>query len=306
MNNLLKSILPLFLWISICTPAISSTPQEMQTNYLEYKALQTEDSLPFLLKSEDARGQINAKVRTFLPDIPFDLLAIRLSDVSEWCEFIPLHLNIKACSYQIQENATTLSFYIGPKGYETPDQVHMLQLGFSAQRSRDFLVVQFDAPTGPFGSSNYDFQFRAIEVDNGVYLEFDLSSRPGFVSRIAKLYFATVGSRKVGFSTNGTDRNGQVRYVKGQRGGAERNIVRYLFSVQAYFRTIDQEQHEDLYQLRLENWFDLTQRHEKQLYELPRMTYLKIKQKERMNQILLLDAIARGIEPNFDTINQRP
>ena len=294
-----------FWWLVLPVSAIASDQEvpelTIAERYQAFTETQGPDALPFTVDSGDDSGTLWASVQTFLVDIPFDLLAQRLSDITQWCEFIPLHLNVKACSYYLDSTPPVLSFYIGPKGYSAPDEVQVLDLAFQTLTEDDILTVEFTAPRGPFGSSNYDFIFRAMEVDGGVYLEFDLSSNPGLVSKLSKVYFLTVGSGKVGFSVMGKDRTGRVRYVSGERGGVERNIVRYLYSLQTYFDTINQENEEDIFRIRAEHWFDLTELHERQLYELPRETYLDIKELERVNQNILLEAIAQGVEPDFDT-----
>jgi hypothetical protein len=279
---------------------------EMERNYFAYQAKIMDSNLPFILDSLDEDGEIRASVQTFLPGISFELFSSRLVNISQWCEFIPLHLNIKACGYSSQNDSLQLGFYVGAKGYMTPDESQLLILKVNVQDDEDVLQIGFTASKGPFGSSNYNFDFRAIGADDGVYLEFDLSSRPGLVSSLAKIYFATVASGKVGFSTSSKGRSGKVKYVRGQRGGAERNIVRYLLSIQTYFETIDQEQQSDGYERRLERWFELTQRHEKQLYEMSRETYLDIKIRERANQLLLIEAIKNNVEPDFNTELDNP
>ena len=279
---------------------------EMERNYAAYQIAITDSDLPFVLESLDEDGEIRASVQTFLPDISFELFSSRLSEISQWCEFIPLHLNIKACGYSGEGDSLQLGFYIGAKGYMAPDEAQLLILKVDVQDDEDVLRIDFTASKGPFGSSNYNFDFRAIGAEDGVYLEFDLSSRPGFVSNLAKIYFATVASGKVGFSTSSKGRSGKVKYVRGQRGGAERNIVRYLLSIQTYFETINQEQQSDGYERRLERWFELTQQHEKQLYEMSRETYLDIKIRERGNQLLLIEAIKNNIEPDFNTELDKP
>ena len=279
---------------------------EMERNYVAYRSIIAESDLPFVLESLDENGEIRASVQTFLPGISFDLFSSRLSEISQWCEFIPLHLNIKACGYSGETDSSQLGFYIGAKGYMAPDEAQLLILKVAVQNEEDVLRIGFTAPKGPFGSSNYNFDFRAIGADDGVYLEFDLSSRPGLVSSLAKIYFATVASGKVGFSTVSKGRSGKIRYVRGQRGGAERNIVRYLLSIQTYFATIDQEGQTDGYENRLERWFDLTQEHERQLYEMSRETYLDIKIRERDNQLVLIEAIKNNVEPDFNTELDKP
>ena len=280
--------------------AIDQLITEMKSNYVDYNE-RKDDGLPFTLESKDEDGEIRASVRTYFPGIEFNQFAARLSDVSQWCEFIPLHLNIKACGYSEDSSDLRLGFYVGAKGYTAPDEAQLLVFRVEVDEYKNFLEIGFAASKGPFGSSNYLFDFRAVEIDQGVYLEFDLSSRPGFISSLAKVYFATVGSGKVGFSTMGKDRSGRVRYVKGQRGGAERNIVRYLLSMKSYFETIEWEHESDIYERRLDYWFDLTEQHKKQLNEMDREAYMNIKLRERNNQLLLIDSIKNNFVPDFST-----
>ena len=162
------------------------------------------------------------------------------------------------------------------------------------------LQVRFNAQTGPFGSSNHDFQIRAIEGDGGVYFEFDLSSEPGLVANLAKIYLATVARSKIGFSEAGKTWLGKPDYVRGQRGVSERNIVRYLFAVRAYFGTIDSESSEQGYFNRLVWWFDLTTIYPRQLYEMSKGDYLAIKMRERINQFILMGALKNNTLPVYE------
>ena len=279
---------------------------QMEQRYVAFKAAQTKDSLPFTLLSFQKNKRLGASVTTYFPGLSFSLFSERLSIVSQWCEFIPLHLNIKACFYDMTESNNKLGFYLGVKSYITPERAELLLLDFEADVINDILSIKFTAKQGPFGSSNYDFQIRAIEADGGVYLEFDLSSEPGLVDSIAKLYLATVGRGKIGFSKEGKSWSGKPKFVRGTRGGSERNVVRYLLSIQAYFETIETESAEDGYRKRVERWFDLTQLHKKQLYELSRSDYIDIKLRERKNQIILLDAIRNNLTPVYQTEHHNP
>ena len=109
---------------------------EMQQRYAAFVAGQTDDSLPFTLESRDKDGVISASVTTFLPEMSFSLFAQRLSSVAEWCEFIPLHLNVKACMYEMGEGVSKLGFYLGAKDYMTPDEAELLLLNFNARPGR--------------------------------------------------------------------------------------------------------------------------------------------------------------------------
>lgn len=245
-------------------------------------------SLPFVLDSMEGKGTVRASVYAFLPGISYPEFRNRLSDVTQWCEFIPLHLNVKACAYDFREQHAVLRFYLGPKRYTAPEDSKLLELSFNAVTEDDVLKIALSAPSGPLGSRNYHLALQACPVDDGVYAEFNLTTEPGLIAALMKIYLSTAGSDKVGFSSSGTDpATGMKRYARGQRGGAERNIVRYLFAVQAYFDTLDRTGGEGEYVHRLERWFDLTEQHPRQLHEMPRERYLDIKMRERRNQVEL-------------------
>ena len=272
----------------------------MQMRLDTFLAAQTEDSLPFTLISTEQDGVLSTSVATILEDIPFPLFAERLSRVEEWCEFVPLHLNIKACRHEVGDDVSKLGFYVGVKGYLAPDKADLLLLDFQSELVDDVLKVNFWAKSGPLGSSNYDFRIRAIEGDGGIYFEFDLSSEPGLLANVAKLYLATVARSKIGFTRDGTSWTGKQKFVRGQRGGAERNIVRYLLSIKAYFATLDIEPDDQRYLDRLIWWFDLTQGYPEQLYEMGKNNYIDIKLRERKNQYTLLESLQNNTIPVYD------
>ncbi len=292
----------LFLYIAFFTLSLNSlaaTKAGMLERYAIFKQNRASESLPFTLQSTREGKILSATVASFIPSIPFFEFANRLSQASEWCEFIPLHLNVKACMYQSVHGNTKLGFYVSTKRYRTPDQSRLLLLDFEAGVVDGVFIARFTAKKGPYGSSDYDFRFRAIGRDGGIYLEFDLSSRPGMAASLSRLYLATAGRRKIGFSVAETKQNGEVRYVGGQRGGAERNIVRYLLSIQAYFEVAGADTDEMRYRRRLERWFDHTEKYHAQLYEMSRSDYLSIKLRERKNQVILIDSLAGNTPPVY-------
>ena len=91
-----------------------------------------------------------------------------------------------------------------------------------------------------------------------------------------KGYLATVGSDKVGFTTSGTDAQGQPDYVGGVRGVVERNTMRYYLAIDAYLDAPGAQNRDK----RAGLWFDSTERYARQLHELDRSEYLGMKQKE--------------------------
>jgi hypothetical protein len=247
-------------------------------------------------------------VRYLLENVSFDTFANRLNKPAEWCEFIPLHLNIKACGYLNRGNSATLQFHAGVKGYLPPDKAYLLLLKFQSNYEQGVYSANLFAEDGPMDSSNIDFNIRAIGIEKegvkSVYLEFDLSSVPGLAASLAKLYLATVARKKIGFSIASKSASGKLRYVKGQRAATERNIVRYLLAIETYFATLGVDQ-DDQYERRLERWYDATEAYAAQLYELDRKEYIYNKKRERENQVVLQHALENNIEPVYIPLDRR-
>lgn len=287
--------------------AVSNTDsrQVLRENYTAFlKAREPSDksslTLPFDLESNNDASDSSASIRYLLKDVEFDRFVGKMQIPEEWCEFIPLHLNIKACAYLKQGDRYLLRFYAGIKGYQSPDKAHILQFDFNHDFKHGVLYVNLFARDGPLDSSDINFRIRAIGVENdgveSVYLEFDLTSKPGLAASLMKIYLATVARKKIGFSIVGKRWNGESKFVSGARGATERNIVRYLLAIETYFSTLDVN-HESRFTTRLEHWYDATDRFRNQLYELSRKKYLANKKRERKNQQMLQDAIDRGVDP---------
>ena len=286
---------------------------EMDQRMNEYYQQTDATTLPFMLTSSSKGGVVSTSVRTFLPGISFSVFANQLQKVKEWCEFVTLHLNIKSCSFDTTPNAQKLGFYVGVKTYLTPDQASLLSMNFHSEVIDGVLHIHFYAKDGPYDSSNYDFRFRAIagnsgentndqssrdKGETGVYLEFDLSSVPGYVANLANVYLLTVGRNKIGFSKDGETWTGKTKYVKGKRGAAERNVVRYLLAIRTYFETLNVDPTQR-YQQSLEHWFNATEEFSRQLYEMDKSTYLSIKKRERRNQYILMEARRNNVKPIY-------
>ena len=265
-------------------------------------------TLPFALESVNNASDSKASIRYFLRDVDYGEFRARLGQPEEWCEFIPLHLNIKACAYLEQYGGTRLRFYAGIKGYVTPDKAHLLELSFRTGMINDVYVVKLFAQDGPLDSSEINFTIRAIDVAetgwDGIYLEFDVASKPGLAANLARLYLATIARNKIGFSVDGKTWTGNPAYVTGQRGATERNIVRYLLAIETYFDTLDLPPQERFFE-RLQRWFDATEQYHEQLHELDRQSYIDNKIRERENQLTLQAALDNGEAPDFTPVDRR-
>ena len=282
----------------------------LRQHYQEFNQarISGENPLPFSLDSLNNVSDSRASIRYFLDDVEFDVFTRSMTSPEEWCEFIPLHLNIKACAYLERNGNQQLLFYAGIKGYITPEDAQLLQLKFNTAFEDGVFLVKLFAQDGPLDSANINFDIRAIPINDGdkqgVYLEFDLSSEPGLAASLMRVYLATIARKKVGFSIGGKDWRGNDELVRGPRGATERNIVRYLLAIETYFATMDVPP-EQRFMERLENWFDATEQFRRQLYELPRKEYIANKIKERFNQEILQTAIDNNMQPVYKKVERQ-
>ena len=107
-----------------------------------------------------------------------------------------------------------------------------------------------------------------------------------------KSYFSLFGGGRVGFSVIGTGRDGSPVYVGGLRGAIEGNVLRYYLTILAYMDTlkipVDQR-----FEKRISQWYDLTARYKRQLFEMEKEAYLTYKRQDRESQLILQEALNR-------------
>ena len=243
---------------------------------------------PVVLQSAEQDDRLRADVYSEVKH-DFTKLTRALSAIENWCDFMPLNLNIKACVYQRQGQQQYITFYAGRKFYQTPDEAEPLRYHFSvAQLSEDYIRVVLRAEQGPFGTRDYHISVQAMPLGPALTLIHVHSAyTTSLWSRMGTgIYLSTLGRDKEGFTIEGYDANRQPRYVKGVQGIIERNTVRYYLALLALLETRELPQGQQFEQ-RLSTWFDMTQAYQRQLYELDKDEYLSAKHRERQNQILL-------------------
>ena len=146
-----------------------------------------------------------------------------------------------------------------------------------------------------FGTKDHRMRFEALFLDGGrTFVHVSYSYSDSVALRLAgKAYFATLGRGKVGFTVTGTDINGNPVYIGGPRGAIERNAVRYYFGIQSLMNTLRYPE-KSRFSMRTSEWYDLTTRYRKQLFDLDKKDYLKFKTKEHMNQVILQRSVGTG------------
>ena len=254
--------------------------------------------IPVYISSSDENNIMTGSIYGVV-DHPFEQLVRHMRPARNWCDIAPLHLNVKACTYQAIDNRCQITFYSGRKFYEKADDVYQLAYQFrSVQQSHDFIHLQLSADEGPMGTSQYRLDFRAIPVDSGKsFIHFKYAYRYNFIASMGmSTYLATLGSGMVGFSQSGKDNKGQPVYVDGVRGVIERNSVRYYLAIKTYLDTSNVPS-DKRFETRTNKWFSLTENYPQQLYEMERQDYLDYKRRERLDQIRLQTSIQTGAGP---------
>ncbi len=98
-----------------------------------------------------------------------------------------------------------------------------------------------------------------------------------------KGYLATFGRGKVGFTNIADPSAVQPKYVDGVRGLVERNTMRYYLAIYAHLSALSSLPDKRLEQ-RLNNWFSASEQYSRQLHEIDRQQYMRMKQQEYRRQ----------------------
>jgi hypothetical protein len=243
--------------------------------------------LPLFLESFERDDRVHVDVYGIF-DYPFSNVVEVLKVPANWCDIVSLHPNVKACTCSEPSGGWLLTFYIGRKFYQPPEDTRQVIYHYrNAVQQQGYLDIILSADAGPFGTKDHRMRFEAMPLDGGrTFVHVSYAYSDSAALRLAgKVYFATLGSGKVGFTVTGTDSNGQPLYSDGPRGAIERNAVRYYFAIQSYMNTLRYPE-KSRFSMRISEWYDLTTRYRKQLFELDKKDYLTFKTKENKNKVI--------------------
>lgn len=286
----------------LLSPPLWSQPVSPRAVISKYQALRAAASgtpypLPFYIESSEKDDTLSGDVYAAVSQ-PFAELSPLLVLPATWCYFIPVSLNIKACTHHRQQGIAYLTIYGGRDVYEALASTYRLQYRFQPEVVRDdYLRLRLTAAKGPLGTSDYLIVLDMLPYEGGTLVHIHTSYHTSVLSRIAaRLYLATLGRDKVGFSITGYDKNGKPIFVQGMKGLIERNALRYFLALQAYLdtRTVPAAKR---YDALLKMWFGFTERYPKQLHEMGWAEYLHGKQREHENQLRLQKEIDGGERP---------
>lgn len=235
---------------------------------------------PLTLASSAASGEMVA-VSHGVIDRPFQDLIRALADREHWCAVLVLHINNKGCHTTVNGGVPHIALKVARKYDQPVEQAYDIDFTYHAiEASPALLSVRLEAPSGPLGTSDFVISLDATPFGPGrTAVRLSYAYRHGTMASMAmSLYFATVGRGKVGFTVTGRAANGELQYIDGARGLAERNLMRYFLAVEAAASEPDGSA-SDLYLRRLRHWFKATEEYPRQLHEVDEATYLDLKLK---------------------------
>lgn len=287
--------------ISISPASAVAKPQRGETimqDIYRRSAARLEGSsfgLPLFLDSSERGARVHVDVYGIF-EYPFDSVANVLKVPANWCDIVALHPNVKACTYGEEPGDGVLTFYIGKKEYQSPEESRPVVYHYrNVVQQKGYLDIILTADEGPFGTKDHTMRFEAMPLKGGktfVHVSYEYSD--SLALRLAgKAYFATVGRSKVGFTITGRDGNAQPLYIGGPRGAVERNAVRYYFAIHSFMAALHYPE-KSLLSSRTSLWYDLTSHYRKQLFDLEKKEYLAAKTTEHRNQVNLQRLVGKG------------
>ena len=236
---------------------------------------------PLVLRSEQASRRVDGEVFAVV-DHPFAKVSAALSDPGQWCEILILHLNTKYCRRLQAPAGTTLDVRIGSKEPQPVRSASRLAFTWRQPVVRpDYLAATLEAADGPYDTRDYRLLAEAVPLDaNHTFLHMGYALSHGVASEVAmQLYLGTVARDKVGFTRVRAARSDDDAFVGGMRGVVERNTMRYYLAIDAYLASLAAPSGQQL-DRRLQAWFDATEKFPRQLHEVDRDAYLRMKREE--------------------------
>lgn len=275
-------VVVLVISVFLSTSATADLLEEYQDSLFAIEKNQF--NLPILLKTNVERSKFSSEVLGRI-DYEFDLVRSELANLQAWCEILFLHLNTKACTYDLGNQEITI--YSGRKFYQEPNGRNAITFNFTVvSNSPQRQQVQLTAARGLRGTSDFQIDLETMPLATGATVaKFNVSYKLNFLFRTAvDLYMNTLGRNKVGFTQISTNSRGEPVYVRGVEGILERNTMRYFLALDTQLLARQQTEN---FEFKIENWFDATEKYAQQLHELDKSDYISNKRQELDNQIAL-------------------
>lgn len=190
---------------------------------------------PLLLDSADEDGQLSGEVLAVL-DLPFADLRDTLEEPRAWCEVLMLTPNVPGCRVE-RDGGVQLELSLARRFEKLASQTsHHATVDYRVTANAgDYLALHLTVEKGPLGTRDYRLGLEALALDaQRSVLRLRYAYRYGLRARLAgKVYLATLGSGKLGFTQLPDGTPEEPHYVDGMRGSVERNVMRYYLAIEA-------------------------------------------------------------------------
>lgn len=243
------------------------------------------------LDSQESPSTVKGEIYAVL-EYPFATVNGALDDPSRgpvnWCDVLNLHPNIKYCRASSDSSGNILTVNISRKEVaEALRDTYRVRFSYdAATTSPGYFQVKLHADSGPLGTHDYRIVLEAVALGGDrTFLHLTYAYSYGVMGRLAmKAYLATFDHGRVGFTTIANPSAAQPEYVRGIRGLAERNTMRYYLAIDAYLGALSTPPARQREQ-RLSNWFDASEQYPRQLHEIDRQQYMQMKHEEYRRQL---------------------
>lgn len=243
---------------------------------------------PFYLQATNTKETESGEAAVYLP-LSLNDVESALGTLSNWCDILPLHINVKSCTYNLAGDQMTL--YMGRKHYQTPDEAFELVYSFNTVSADNYFAAIAHADEGPLSTSDYQIILEFTNIDGKTFGRIYVANHQSWISRKGMdVYLSTLGKDKQGIEVIDHDAQGKPIYSSGAKGVAERNLVRYYLAFMTFFERRSEGDGEKRYEAQLHDWFASTEQFS-QLYEMTETEYLDSKHRERQNQLAIQESI---------------
>jgi len=274
-------------------------PESLLDSYHRNRArLETSSfGLPLTVDSAELDDRVQVDVYGIF-DHPFSNIVKVLKVPANWCDIVSIHPNTKACTASDLTGAWQLTFYLGTKKYQPPEDTRQVIYRYRYEDQQPgYMNVTLNADAGPFGTKDHKIRFEAVPLEGErTFVHVSYAYKDSAALRlVTKIYFATIARGKVGFSVIETDRSGNPVYISGPRGAVERSAVRYYFAIHSFMNTLRHPE-ENRFSMRINEWYALASRYGKQLVDMDKKDYLASKTREQKDQVKLQQQIGTGLQ----------
>jgi hypothetical protein len=292
-SSVIKSLALLFFASAMPSAQAGQADANIATLRAQFDALQgqlqhNQFGRPLVLNSSESSDQLRGNIYAVV-DYPFGAVNTGLNNPDHWCDVLLLHLNTKYCHAETETKGTSLKVNIGKKTDTDLADSTRIQFNYKAAAiTSDYLQIMLAAKEGPMGTSDYHIMLEAVALPNAkTFIHLTYAYSTSITGKLAmRTYLATAGRDKVGFTVIGKQANGKPDYISGVRGVIERNTMRYYLAIDAFLNAEDVAPSAQL-EKRLQTWFSATERYARQLHEMERDEYLKMKRAENMRQLAM-------------------